>query len=95
MQDPLPDAVEPEMTGFDHAGMHGPHCHFMDIVPIHPVIVISARNILGIIIVEHIRFVADVFVIPHHLQPGVTLGTDAILLGHLSFKQMKRFTFQS
>jgi hypothetical protein len=41
VQDPLADAVEPEMARFDHSGMHRPHGHFVNLFPRNGIVIIS------------------------------------------------------
>jgi hypothetical protein len=38
VQHPLADAVEPEMTGLDNAGVHRPHGHLVDLFAFHGIV---------------------------------------------------------
>ena len=93
VQHPLADAIEPEMAGFDHAGMHRPDGDLVNLLAFDGIIVVIAGDVLTVIVAENIRQTAFVGVIADHLQPGMAFGPDAELFGDFTFEHVKRLTF--
>ncbi len=48
----LADAVETKMAGLDHAGVHRPHRHLVDLFTLHSVVRVSARDVFGVVVPE-------------------------------------------
>ena len=90
MQHALADAVEAEMPGLDHAGMHRSHGHLVNLLPVHGVVGVLAGDLFGVVVSEHVGQSLPVGVVADHLQPGMAFGPDAELLGDFAFEQVKR-----
>ena len=78
------------MARLDHAGMHRPHGHFVDLVSGYGIIVVAAGNVLGVVVAEDIFDAAVVGVIADHLEPRMAFGSNAVLLGDFPFEHVKR-----
>ena len=74
IQHPFADAVEAEMARFDHAGMHRTDGHLVDFIPGNRIIVVSARDVFGVVVAECIVDTAAVGVVAHHFEPRMTFG---------------------
>ena len=94
VQHTLSDAIEPELTGLDNAGMYRPHRHLMDFIAFHGIVIVAAGDVLAVIVSEDIRSAEVVGVIAHHLQPGMPLGPNSELFCNLAFKHMEGFAPQ-
>ncbi len=88
VEDLFPVALEAEVPGLDHAGVHGPDRYLVHLLSLHAVEVshatlrVLARRPVPCIAPAQGRVEAD------RLEPGVAFGLDAPLLGDLALEEV-------
>ena len=92
----VPGTITSTALGYDvDYVVYRPHGHFMNLFPCNGIVIVSAGDILCVIVAEDIFPTAIVGVVAHHFQPGVPLGPDRKLFGQFALKQVEWFAGQT